>query len=362
MTPTWDQDWGQDWGGVLTAGTTAWTVDLLSRTGATLVTNAPLHALTVRWSLDGPGSFEAEIGESDAGSWLAGQRRVRVNKDAVTKWAGWLTDLSESTQSYDDLARSRGTQLRAAGLGLASVLERRVIHGDTNYFLAVATTIAWNLIQHAQAQTNGDYGFTLGTITGTAPARTRTFCDGDSIAEGINELAGLSPGGFDWDISELGQFRAWVGGRGVASGETLTRGEAMTWDVAYDTTELTTVATVLGSTEEPCGAPLVIRSAGLASTYGRLESIVEMDSNDAGEMNEAGDEELRSRLASRVRLRATFHESRMPWAWGAVWLGDTVSVTLPTHFGGVQTMRVIEIGLSVEPPTFGFVDYTFELP
>lgn len=338
-----------------------WTVNLQTRTGGALITNAPLEAFRAVWSIDGPGSFEAEIGEDDAANWLAGQRRIQVLLNGTAKWTGWLTALTEQTKDYTDLSKPRGATLVASGLGLASVLERRIVHGDFNKFLTVATTIAWNLIQEAQSQSNGDYGFTLGTVTGTAPARTRHFCDGDIIADAINELAAKDPGGFDWEISETGQYNAWVGGRGTASGETLQRSEAMTWDVSNETTELATVATVLGSTEENCGAPLVIRSSTLASTYGRLEVVAELDSNDSGEMNEAGDEELRSRIASRVRLKATWPENKAPWAWGAVWLGDTLTVTLPAHFGGAQTMRVIEIAVSVEPPSFAYIEYEFEV-
>lgn len=338
------------------------TVDLQTRAGGALVSDVPLAAYRVVWSIDGPGSFEAEIGENDAAAWLAGQRRVVMrSSDGSAAWAGWLTGLSESTQSFNDLSKKRGTTLRASGLGLASVLSRRVVHGDFNKFMTVGTTTAWNLIQHAQAQSDGNYNFTLGGITGTAPARTRTYCDGDNIADAVNELAALSPGGFDWEISAEGAFGAWVGGRGTASGETLIRAEASNWDVNYETNELATYATVLGDSEQPCGAPLVIRSNGLSTTYGRLEAVAEMDSNDSTEMNALGDEELRTRLASRLRVHATWPESRSPWAWGAVWLGDTLSVTVPAHFGGTQTMRVIEVAISVEPPNFGWIEYEMEL-
>ena len=43
-----------------------------------------------------------------------------------------------------------------------------------------------------------------------------------------------------------------------------------------------------------------------------------------------------------------------------MWLGDTVSVALPAHFGGTQTMRVIEVALSVEPPSFAYHEYELE--
>lgn len=339
-----------------------WHVDLRNRDGSALLSDVPLAAFTTRWTLDGPGSFECELGEDDAAQWLTGRRRIRVRQDATLRWQGWLTDLEESTQTYDDLARPRGTLLRASGLGLASALGRRFVHGDFNRFLTPATTIAWNLIQEAQSQTDGNYGFTLGTVTGLPPNRTRHYCDGDDIAAGIAELAAKDPGGFDWEIDENGAFNAWVNGRGSASGETLERDQARNWQVRDGSTSLATYVTVLGDAEEPCGAPLVIRSdAGLAADYGRIETVIDLDSNDSSEMDEHGDEELRIRAAARRRLHVTFHETQLPWAWGSVWLGDTVEVDLPTHFGGAsQTMRVIEISQSVEPAAEGFTEYEME--
>jgi hypothetical protein len=339
-----------------------WHVDLRNRDGSALLSDVPLAAFRAVWTLDGPGAFECELGENDAAQWLTGRRRIRVRQDATLRWQGWLTDLEESTQSFDDVARSRGTLLRAAGLGLSAVLGRRFVHGDFNKFLTSATTIAWNLVQEAQGQTDGDYGFTLGTVTGTAPNRTRHYCDGDNIADAIGELAAKDPGGFDWEIDQNGAFNAWVNGRGSASGETLERDQARTWHVRDGSTALATYVTVLGDADEPCGAPLAIRSdAGLAASYGRIEEVVELSSNDSDEMEEHGDEELRIRAAARRRVRATFHETQLPWTWGAVWLGDTVAVDLPTHFGGAsQTMRVIEVAQSVEPPAEGFTEYELE--
>lgn len=341
----------------------AWTVDIATLDGGvTLVDATPIGSLRTIWSLDGPGSVEADLGEDSAALWLPGQRRYRVFLSGV-KWAeGWLSSLTESTQSYTDLSKPRGAPLRASGLGLAGRLPMRIVHGDFSRSAVVATTIAWDLIQHAQAQTNGDYGFTLGTVTGVANARTRHYCDGDNIADAINELAAKVPGGFDWEIDHNGDFNAWVGGRGtdMSGSITLERTDTMTWGVDYETSDLVTYATVLGEADEPCGAPLVSKSSTLKTAYGRLESVIELDTNDSGELDEAAEEELRSRGAARCRVHATWPENEAPWTFGDVWLGDTISVVLPTHFGGTQDMRMIETAVSVEPPEFAWHEYEFE--
>jgi hypothetical protein len=338
-----------------------WTVNLQNRAGGAVQTGAPVSFLRAVWSLDGPGSFEAGVPEDYAANWLAGQRRVVLLRDAVAKWAGWHITLEESDDSADDTEKPFGTELRAAGYGLAGIFERRVVHGNFDKFMTVATTIAWNLIQHAQAQSDGDYGFTLGTVVGTAPARTKHFCDGDFIDTGILDLAQKDTGGFHWEITPTGVVNFWVGGRGSASGVTLTRSQARTWNVTNDTGDIATVTSALGTSEQPCGAPLVIRTNGLASTYGRLESVVDIDSNDSAEMNEHADDDLKARLSSRLRVRATFRETQLPWAWGAVWLGDTLTINPGAHFGGSQTFRVIEVAATVEPPDLSYIEYELEV-
>lgn len=58
--------------------------------------------------------------------------------------------------------------------------------------------IVWGLIQHTQAQTNGDLAITLNT-TGAAVLRDRTYAPGQNILEAITDLA-QSDGEMTWDI------------------------------------------------------------------------------------------------------------------------------------------------------------------
>jgi hypothetical protein len=338
-----------------------WTVDLLDNNGNLLATDTPVSSLSVTWSLDGPGSFQADVPEDLAGQWLFGERRVRIKREDAPEFQGVMVALEEDTQSADDLSRKDGPLLQASGLGLASVLGTMIVHGDFSDFLEIATNIAWDLIQHAQGQTDGNWGFTLGTVTGTAPARTKEYCDGDNIAEAIEELAAKDTGGFDWEIDADGAFNAWVGGRGTASGETLVRTDAQTWKVTGTAAELATYATALGEADEPCGPPLVTVSSALATTYKRREHAVDVSTTDSAEMTDAANNEMKARARSRLRVHATFPEELMPWAWGAVWLGDTLTVNPGAHFGGAQTMRVIEIKVYAEPPDFAWVEYELEV-
>lgn len=69
---------------------------------------------------------------------------------------------------------------------------------------------------------------------------------------------------------------------------------------------------------------------------------------------DAAAEELSKRAGARLQVHARFidgHEEGLgaPWTLGDVWLGDTVSVALPSYFGGTQTMRCTEFNISLEP-------------
>lgn len=331
-----------------------WTIDLQDLDGGAILASAPWRTGRVSWALDGPGALEVDLMEPDADDWLPGQRRVVVREDGVARWAGWLTRLASG-------GPPGGVRLTASSLGLASILAQRVVHGDFTKTATVATTIAWNLIQHIQAQTHGDLGFTLGSVSGTAPSRTRHFCDGDVVRELLDELAEHEPGGFDWEIDADGAFNAWVGGRGSVVGITIGRDGSQDWSVEAEYADVPTYVTVIGDAEEPCGAPLEIRSSSLAATYARREIVVDADSRDAGEMQTKGDGELRARTAARISTNATYvTEDKIPFAWDAVGLGDRVTIDHPDWFGGSQTMRCTGVDISLERGALVVFGYSFE--
>jgi hypothetical protein len=333
-----------------------WTIDLQDLSGGAIASAVRFKSAAVTWTLDGPHSFEADIFTPTSTDWLFGRRKIVVKDSGGTaRFAGYLYRLSAD-------GPPGAIAYKVAGLGLASVLSRRVVHGDFSKTATVATTIAWNLIQHVQAQTDNDHAFTLGTITGTAPARSRDYCDGENIADAINELADFETGGFDWDILPTGAFTAWVGGRGSASGLTLLQADAMDWTVEAEVSDLSTYVTALGSSDEPCGAPLSTQVSTNAppATWGRRETVIDIDSEDGAELTAKAAAELLGSGRARLRLTASYEDTRCPFTFGTVWLGDTVTINPGTIFGGSQTMRCIEITASLEPPALLWATYTFE--
>jgi hypothetical protein len=336
----------------------AWSLRVADLAGTTILNNAPFARATVTWDIDGPGAIEVTLAPTDLGSsvWLPGQRRIIVREDGTNAWQGWLLDMERDGKPGE-------VTWTARGLGLASILDKRVVHGDFSRTSVVATTIAWHLIQHAQAQTDGDHGFTLGAVSGTAPARTRHYCDGDNIREAIDDLASREPGGFDWEIDANGAFNAWVPRRAVnKTSISFSDADVMEMRASKDTSELASYVTALGDDPDtPCGAPLVVRSnSSLASTYKRREVSIDVGTNDSGELTEAADHELAIRRRGGLQLEVVVEPRADPKGLASLDIGDRVTAVLPAELGGAQVVRVVQKSVTLEPPDFAFATLRLE--
>lgn len=325
-----------------------WSIDLLDLDGSTLHTATPFGSARVTFGIDAPGSCEVTLRESDVidGRWLYGRRRVLVKDElGVAVFQGWLDRLERG-------GTPDGAQYRAASRGLVVAIDQGVVHGDFQRVEEPATDIAWDLIEHAQAQTDNVWGFTLGTVTGTPASRTRYYCDGDVIADAIRELGEMSSG-FDWEIDASGAFNAWVDGRGSDFSATVsvTPGDCTTWECTADVSELASYVTGLGDRDDnaPCGPPLVIDSdPAAAALFGRREVVITSESRDEFEMEDKTSEELRARIASQLNLRTSWIEGRGAWAFGDVNPGDIVTAELGPEFGGDASVRCISVSVSLE--------------
>jgi hypothetical protein len=338
-----------------------WTVDILPLAGGSAVyTATPFRSGRVTWTLDGIGAAEFSLREADVadGRWAVGERRVVVKDGGGTaRYGGWL-DRLERGGTPDAL------EFRVASRGLAAALDQAVVHGDFKRVETVAKTVAWDLIDHAQAQTHNHWGFTDGTHSGgTHPSRTRYFCDGDVIGDRIRELAEMS-NGFQWEISPTGVFNTWRTSRGtdLSGSTTLAPEDTTEWHCTNDVAEMATVVTGLGDRDDntPCGPPLVIDvDATAAGTYGRREVVIETEAIDEFDTNEKTTAEREAREASRIHLRTAWIEGRGPWSFGTVWLGDVVNAELGAAFGGDLDVRCIGITASFES-MYEFIEMEWE--
>jgi hypothetical protein len=337
-----------------------WTIDLYNLTGSSLQNgNVAFVRATVRWRLDDPGSCEVDLRDDQIDPWLVPmRRRVVVRRSGTAVWAGILLGVEQTND--------RGVpSYTARALGLRYWIERRLVHPDVVYTNLPSTTIAWNLISAAQAQANGGMGFTLGTITGTAPSRTRTYCEGDNILEAIRELAEHDTQGFDWEIDVDGKFNAWVGGRGANISTTIRRGDCLRrggWQVDWNLAEADTY--VSAASPKTCPSLPVVRSSMILppAQYGRWESLVDSDVTSTAELQDVADEQLRASGRAAIRVRAT-----RPEAFGSPWpgfeLGDRPLVEdTDTALGALlpTRMRVIGYGVTLELPDREFLEVELE--
>lgn len=89
-------------------------------------------------------------------------------------------------------------------VSIAAVCYRRMLKSrhartDLTYTATSQGTIVWNLIQHAQAATNGNLGITLGT-SGPAILRDRAYVAGQNLFDAITEMTQID-NGLTWDIN-----------------------------------------------------------------------------------------------------------------------------------------------------------------
>jgi hypothetical protein len=80
------------------------------------------------------------------------------------------------------------------------ILASRHVNTPLTYTSVSQGDIVWGLIQHTEAQVNGDLGITLGS-TGPVVIRSREYLPGQNILEAITDLT-QADGNMTWDIDE----------------------------------------------------------------------------------------------------------------------------------------------------------------
>jgi hypothetical protein len=342
-----------------------WSLDLKALDGSsTLITGAKFESCRLTWASDGVGAAEIDLSAAHAGTgnWLYGQRRILAKDAAGTpRFQGWLDRMERQGSPRDG---PLGQTYKASVRGLSAILEQRCVHGDFPQISVVATTIATALLAHVDAQTDDKTNFTIGTITGVAPARSRWYCDGDIIKTAIDQLADMS-NGFSWEIDAAGAFNAWVGGRGTDRTGTYTLTPAMCqdWSCVADMAGFASYITAIGQDEDgPCGPPVQIDFVPDRTVYGRRETILSTDTNNDADTLEQATEQLRAQWASMINLHTSWIEgsAKAPWTFGTVWLGDKVNAALGTEFGGTRAVRLVGITITLEPGMHEFVEMEWE--
>jgi len=103
----------------------------------------------------------------------------------------------EVTQTWDQDGRDT---INVNAVCYRRILASRHVVSDLTFSGVSQGDIVWQLIQHTQAQTNGDLGITLGSA-GPTVLRDREYVVGTNILEAITDLAQVEDG-LAWDINE----------------------------------------------------------------------------------------------------------------------------------------------------------------
>ena len=200
-------------------------------------------------------------------------------------------------------------------------------------------TIAWQMIQHRQAQTGGNWGITNGTTASGQVRDETSLTAGKSIGEAIDQLLARDNGS-DWDISPALALRAWTPRRTRDNGISLDysrnaivafQGSSPSWanDVIFTGAENTTPA---NETATDAGTD----ERGLWSIY---------DSSPNTKDQTGLNDSAAGLLADALTLNHDWSVRLAPGRWGGddeLTLGDLVTVNLsPVGFSGV--CRVMEM-------------------
>ena len=162
--------------------------------------STPSQVLTVfdAWTLDRNFDDGCTFSFSCPGNSIPGVQIVELATDVWVYQQSTLVDrfrVVEVTQTWDQDGRNT---VNVQAVCYRRLLASRHVVSPLTYTATSQGTIVWNLIQHTQAQTNGNLGITLSS-SGPAVLRDRSYIVGTNILEAITELTQIEDG-IAWEI------------------------------------------------------------------------------------------------------------------------------------------------------------------
>lgn len=305
----------------------------------------------IQWTkiLNAPGAIEFSLPLDHPAvtpsNFAVGNREIHLFRDDALVAAGNLMG-----------ADVNGWAVRFTAQGFYGRLRRRIVVSDLLFSNADQLDIAWGLIAHTQAQTNGGLGITRGSASSSGIARTAVYCiENDvSVSSAIEELASADDG-FDFEVTPEKVWRTWTPRRAEATGIVLSAATDIT-DFSYslDAEDLVTEARSVIDADDDCNLPVVLTATGGAATYGLLHTSVDTGDNiDPAFIQAKVDEEYRINAAPRFNADAVLDSAISAYGVDALDIGDTLSIqAVRGAFVSIsRTVRVAE--LSVKVPSSG---------
>jgi len=336
-----------------------WTLSVMGKNGGgPTFTDVPFHALRATKSLEGPGSMDIDLAVPHMDDyWTPGLHRVTL--EGPYDWSGYITGLEQSGRPSDG-----GVYWTAHCLGLGYILDWRLIRQQITFPDTTADDIVFAILEHLQDQYNGDMNFSPGTVNGTCDTLNEEYCFGVVAGDAIREMA-TEGSGFDWNVNADGELNIWAGGRGTDTGQNMNPNKVTDITVNYDTSDLVTTVSIIGSQTDPFGPIHDVVYDG-ASTFGRHEIAIDVDADNdqRPRLIKAGKAELKARRGATLNVTATWVANNDgPWEIGeGIGLGDRVDLVLDDWFQGTQTARVVDfsIELDTNAPYDFFMEYGFQ--
>jgi hypothetical protein len=248
-----------------------------------------------------------------------------------------------------------GHQATFTAAGYRAILERRELYSTSK--LAWTTVdvgdIVWGLVTQTQGQPGGDLGIVTGNGFPFGATASKTCTAGDMIAEKIDDLAYIDPGGFDWDItphdSSQQTLDLWPNARGNSRGVIFQWGDRLTLNGWTRDIDASTYANALRMTGTDPAPPAEVTTTGIADDpAGRFDGAYSTD--------EADPATLRARGVLQLEAASTLVPAwtipLRPGAWDGpdhLWIGDTVTVVPASgRFKGMtETLRVLELTAAI---------------
>lgn len=239
---------------------------------------------------------------------------IKIYRDDTLVWAG------EQIARRGSLQANSENMVTLTGAEFLEKLSQRYTGAYRRFDNVDAGTIAWTLIDESQSLTNGDYGFTQGTIQ-TTKNRDRTYAN-KNILEAIKELSQVIDG-FDFELTSDKEFKIYTQ-KGIDRTATTvfeygTNIESM--NIEEDFSKIVNSSIVLGEDNR-----VERTTTTSASIYKLRQTVVNADNTtEDTTLNDKGDSVNRKYKAPLLAVSFTQLEGTNP-QFGSIALGDIVKI------------------------------------
>jgi hypothetical protein len=244
----------------------------------------------------------------------------------------------------------------ATAVGHTARLDKRIVRHVYEVNDTVDVHVEALLSELQDNQFNGDMGFTFGDTHGTFAEKLKAYCFGLNAGDAIRELAAQG-NGFDWEIDAQGYLNMWAPTRGIDTGLTLDPDTIHDFDIEFDSSDMVTTVTAFGDNSDPYGPRHTLVRNLTADNFGRRETVINTDIITLDEKNpnwlqdleDAGRGVLKELGGAQITVKTSWLSNNAPWAFGDVWLQDSVTMLLPDYFGGDRDMRCTDVTVTLDP-------------